>query len=321
MARIFLWAFCLVLAVSAIPACGGGSEHGPQIYVDRNVRAITGIPVSAVVDPRCKKGDNNTCNPACSAGTFCAKDPDDNEAKCAPDCNPACGTVDHCVCKAGTGCTQTECVADTCDPATLICVTPDPAQNFYTGHCRQCRSDANCQAGFSCDHGWCHKTCTTSSDCDGVAYCSPGGPCFCTAGFCRLPANSVDITLTNKGDRDLEIYTDQVALHGHDDACSFHLGRMLWSPSEPTIRLTPNGTAFMRLRFTPPEAGAFRALLTIPNNDPDPLRQNLPFMLCGQAVEYICDDGKDVRCPDHMSCDAKDFEGFEALTPDCSAFQ
>jgi hypothetical protein len=204
---------------------------------------------------------------------------------------------------------------ETCPSNAPHCIkTTEEHINPDIGFCRQCENSTQCDLNLNCDHGWCHKSCTTTSDCEDGQ--------FCTGGFCRKPSFSLDISFTNNGDRNLEIYTDKTEIHGHDDACAF--GRLEWNrpenaPPGDTIQLEPNESAMLRIHFAPANTGNVRTILNILSNDKK--LSPLPLLLCGQAVEFVCSDQSDGSCL-RVSCPSEDFPpALFSSNPDCSSYQ
>lgn len=180
------------------------------------------------------------------------------------------------------------------------------------GFCRECESDAQCDVGLECDHGWCHKPCTDSAPCQSNE--------FCTGGFCRKPhVQGTEINFCNDGNKDLEVYLDQVVLHGNDDACVF--SRFEWSPASGTVVLAPDDCGlYLNVKFTPEDVGGFRGFIKIPSNS---IKNNpLLIFMCGQAVESVCNVSEDQTCPDCTSCLQEDFEALieNEPVPDCAGY-
>lgn len=197
---------------------------------------------------------------------------------------------------------ETRCDEDTECAADEYCWTPDDVGDFSyaRGFCRKCEMDGNCDMGFGCDHRFCHKPCTTDTD------CSDQAGTFCTGGFCReAHIDGTQFTISNSGNKDLEVYVDQTELFGNDDACVFN--RLEWSPAgESTVTLAPDESLYLNVKFAPPETGSFRGFLEIHSNatNIDPLL----ILMCGQAVEAPCQESIDGPCPACTSCTPDDFE-------------
>lgn len=250
----FLVVFTLAVAPALVGGCG--SEGGPKITVNLNVRNLCNygiIPVEA--ETRCNIGDDS------------------------------------------------DCAADE------YCWEPDPVGDFsYTrGFCRTCETDANCDMGLSCDHRFCHKPCTTDAD------CTDQTGTYCTGGFCReAHIDGTQFTISNEGDKDLEVYVDQTELFGNDDACVFH--RLEWSPEgQGTVTLAPDDSLYLNVKFTPPETGSFRGFFEIHSNASN--IEPLQIFMCGQAVEAPCQESIDGPCPSCTSCTFDDFEQLRENKP------
>jgi hypothetical protein len=189
-----------------------------------------------------------------------------------------------------------------------------PEEHFQDkkGFCRECQDDGVCSGTTKCDHGWCHEVCASDEDCESNE--------FCTANFCRKPhMQGTDINFCNDGNKDLEVYLDQVTLHGGDDACVF--SRFEWSPPEGTVTLAPDDCSlYLNVKFTPKDVGEFRGFIKIPSNS---IKHNpLLIFMCGQAVESVCSVSDDETCPECTSCLQEDFQTMidNEPTPDCSTY-
>jgi hypothetical protein len=182
------------------------------------------------------------------------------------------------------------------------------------GFCRECLDDGACDVGLQCDHGWCHKPCTADADCETSE--------FCTGSFCRRPhMQGTEINFCNDGNKDLEVYIDQVTMHGADDACVF--SRFEWSPAgQATVTLPPDDCGlYLNIKFTPKDVGGFRGFFKIPSNSIKG-RNPLYFFMCGQAVESVCSVSEDETCPECTSCLEEDFEDMieNEPIPNCDSY-
>jgi len=194
-----------------------------------------------------------------------------------------------------------------------FCWFADGAPEGDPGHCHQCLDDGGCLGGAQCDHGACHATCGSSDDCV--------SPARCTGGFCRPPAYNLDFQLSSTGDKDLVIDTDRTAVRGGDDACAF--SRVEWSvaPTDGTLTVAPDDDVMVRVLFTPPAVGEYKAVIQIYSNAENHSPLNL--YPCGRALEETCEpppNGMDSVCPECVPCLDDDFAGLEAQTPDCAAY-
>jgi hypothetical protein len=129
-----------------------------------------------------------------------------------------------------------------------------------------------------------------------------------------------EVNFCNDGNKDLEVYLDQVTLHGADDACVF--SRFEWAPAGvDTVTLAPDDCGlYLNVKFTPKDVGAFRGFLKIPSNS---TKHNPLFLfMCGQAVESVCNVSSDGTCPECTSCLEEDFETLieNEPIPDCSTY-
>jgi len=210
--------------------------------------------------------------------------------------------------------TETRCLQDSdCTGANQTCwFSTEPHFQDKKGFCRECESDASCDVGLQCDHGWCHKPCTSDDDCETNQ--------FCTGDFCRKPhVEGTEFNFCNRGNKDLEVYLDQVTLHGNDEACVF--SRFEWSPPSGTVTLAPDDCSlYLNAKFTPKDVGEFRGFIKIPNNS---INHNpLIILMCGQAVESVCSVSDDETCPECASCTEADFEGIlgSEPTPNCDTY-
>ena len=212
---------------------------------------------------------------------------------------------------------ETRCMLDSdCSGANQSCwFSTEPHFVDKKGFCRECTSDASCDVGLQCDHGWCHKPCTTEDDCDEAGQ-------FCTGNFCRRPhVQGTEVNFCNDGNKDLEVYLDQVTLHGAEDACVF--SRLEWSQAGPTATLPPDDCGlFLNIKFTPKDVGGFRGVIKIPSNS---IRDNLNplyFFMCGQAVESVCSVSEDETCPECTSCRPEDFQSIldNEPVPNCDTY-
>jgi len=201
-----------------------------------------------------------------------------------------------------------------CPGGDLFCW--DSGESYHTaGFCRECEDNNQCPSGTQCDHNWCHTPCTaTSPDCDAYANW------YCTGGFCRKPHDEqTTFGFCNDGNKDLEIYADQTRLYGPAGACVF--SRWEWSPAgQATITLAPEECAFLNVKFTPEDVGVHRGFIEILSNSNE--HATLPLLLCGEAVEAVCQAAVDNECPDCASCTADDFTSMMSAhnEPDCSSF-
>ena len=190
------------------------------------------------------------------------------------------------------------------------------------GFCRQCANDGECPGGLECDHNWCHTPCSQTSDCGGEENV------FCTAGYCRKAHyEQSTFNFCNAGNRDLEVYISQTKLYGPAQACTF--SRWEWVPEGlDTVTLAPDEcNLYLNIKFTPPDVGVSRGFIEILSNSIEVNPQGsvvnpLPLLLCGDAVEAICQVAIDDQCPDCASCTAEDFTTMmaERSEPDCSDY-
>jgi hypothetical protein len=306
------------------------NEQNPGVTCTQAGLDFCSIPVprcQCQVDADCNAGAptcvDNWCRKACvddtgcitTAGEKCQGTPDkycvipgENKAACAAgrECK-ADNQAGFCL-KPCTGNGDCDTAAEeTCTEQ--YCQAPGA---FTKGFCRECEMDLDCpNASEKCDFGWCHKSCTQSSECD-----TAKGEA-CTGGLCRPPAYTTEVSISNKSNKVREVYSDKVELHGGTDACAFQ--EMAWAPPDitetgPTYTLQPEDTIMMRINFRPPTRGAYRAWMVIVSNDCKSPR--MPLLLCGQAVDWECQDAIDT-CQAQISCTDKDFEGLETQNPTC----
>ena len=208
---------------------------------------------------------------------------------------------------------ETRCLQNTDCTGTQTCwFSPEQHFDGKKGFCRECEDDGACDVGLQCDHGWCHKPCTADADCETNQ--------FCTGNFCRKPhVEGTEFNFCNRGNKDLEVYLDQVTLHGNDEACVF--SRLEWAPASGTATLAPDDCSlYLNAKFTPKDVGEFRGFIKIPNNsvNHDPLL----ILMCGQAVESVCSVSDDETCPECASCTEADFEAIltSEPTPNCDGY-
>lgn len=339
------------LLIALVAAGCGTTEDGPIIAPDVNSRNLCNYNVSVENETRCMQYSNCTgVNQACwfspeshfnSGMDSCQSDGDcqaEGDWRCSNGwCHRDCSTVyDPCLidedCTTGLTCNVDKCqkpctaVGD-CD-AGDFCLnsycqdcdqeefcTPDGLCHKHKGFCRECTSDTSCDVGLRCDHGWCHKPCTTEDDCDEAGQ-------FCTGNFCRKAhVQGTEVNFCNDGNKDLEVYLDQVVLYGADDACVF--SRFEWSQTGPTVTLPPDDCGlFLNIKFTPKDVGQFRGLFKIPSNS---IRDNLNplyFYMCGQSVEAVCSVSEDETCPECTSCQPEDFQSIldGEPVPNCDGY-
>jgi hypothetical protein len=209
--------------------------------------------------------------------------------------------------------TESRCmVDDDCSGQNQFCWFSTEAHfKDKKGFCRECEDDGACDMGLKCDHGWCHMLCTADVDCDATE--------FCTGSFCRKPHKGIEFSFSNRGNKDLDVYLDQVTLHGNDEACVF--SRFEWAPAGGTATLAPGDfSLYLNVKFTPKDVGEFRGFIKIPNNSID-FSPMLIFM-CGQAVESVCSVSADDTCPECASCLQEDFTAIleSEPTPDCTGY-
>jgi len=193
----------------------------------------------------------------------------------------------------------------------------DSGETHHTrGFCRECETDGECPPGLLCDHNWCHTPCT-QTDPD----CNAHDGWYCTAGFCRKPHHEqMTVSFCNAGNKDLEVYLDQTRLYGPTEACVF--SRWEWMPAgQDTVVLAPDECGlYLNVKFTPLDVGMHRGFMEVHSNS---IEYNpLLVLLCGEAVNAICQAAVDGDCPDCGSCIDEDFTQMlsQHSEPDCSDF-
>lgn len=270
-------------------------------------------------------GSDSECPTAIAA--LCTKPP---EAQFFNECpNPK--DLPQGGCPTGMDCVNLRChkkcaAAGDCENSSLFCLTGYCQVSGFcvaNGYCRQCSADSNCPVNQKCDHGFCANTCTADSGCTAKEE-------FCVSGGCRKP-QSRTVSFTNSRKDSIDIFPDQVKLHGDNDACAFNRWSWnvkvndQWTVTTSKITLKMNETAILKVYFRPGDLGQFRAALTIPNTGPK-LKDGSPYILvpvCGQALEAPCETGDKCavcQCKNPLSSLAEEklYLDLVGKTPTCS---